>query len=339
MHLTVENLDQALFDLCHSPIGPESVERARILLEAGADPRVGFQKDGFWQNAIYGAAGRAFNPQLSRLLLAHGADPNDEETPYHAPESYNPELLEVLLESGKFNPESLTTMLLRKADMHDLAGIRTLLQHGVDPNRPTRWEHTPFEQSLRRDNSLEILKLMLEHGAQLTAKARQLASQRGRGDLLQYLGIEPSDPAAECALGRSPSFPPEDAATLLAQFAGNGNRRGVERLLEAQTPVDAEYAGDGYFAIAPASTALHVAAWRSHPAVVEVLLNHGADPNRLDGHGRSPLQLAVKACVNSYWMQRRTPESTRLLLQAGASRQGISLPTGYEPIDLLLQGP
>ena len=335
----MRDLDQQLFDLCHSAPGSETVERARLLLEAGADPRVGVHKDGYWQNAIYGAAGRAFHPQLSRLLLEHGADPNDEETPYHAPESYDPELLRVLLESGKLNDESLTTMLLRKADMHDLAGIRTLLEHGADPNRHTRWCHTAFEQSLRRDNSLDILQTMLGHGAVMTEKALEIASQRGRGDLLRHLGVEPKTAAAFCALGLKPSVPLQDAAALLAQFAGNGNEQGVARLLEAGTPVDALYAGDGYFGIAAASTALHVAAWRSQPVVVELLLSSGADANRQDGQGRTPLQLAVKACVDSYWMQRRNHDSTRMLLHAGAHKQGVSLPTGYEPIDLLLQGP
>ncbi len=33
--------------------------------------------------AIYGAAGIAQHAELTRLLLERGADPNDEETPYH----------------------------------------------------------------------------------------------------------------------------------------------------------------------------------------------------------------------------------------------------------------
>ena len=42
---------------------------------------------------------------LTRLLLERGADPNDDdETPYHAPETYNNEAAQaVLVESGKLN--------------------------------------------------------------------------------------------------------------------------------------------------------------------------------------------------------------------------------------------
>jgi hypothetical protein len=35
-------------------------------------------------------------------------------------------------------------------------------------------------------------------------------------------------------------------------------------------------------------------------------------------------------------MNRRSPESVRLLLQAGASVEGVSYPTGYSEVDALL---
>ena len=63
---------------------------------------------------IYGAGGIAFHPEITRLLLERGADPNDGETPYHSPESYDNAALEVLVESGKLTADSLSTMLLRK---------------------------------------------------------------------------------------------------------------------------------------------------------------------------------------------------------------------------------
>lgn len=45
--------------------------------------------------------------------------------------------------------------------------------------------------------------------------------------------------------------------------------------------------------------------------------------------------LAVRACVDSYWMKQR---SVAALLSAGASDEGVALPTGYPEIDALLGG-
>ena len=73
------------------------------------------------------------NPELTKLLLQRGADPNDEETPYHVPESYHNAALMILVESGKLTSHSLATMLLRKADWHDTDGIEFLLTHGAAP--------------------------------------------------------------------------------------------------------------------------------------------------------------------------------------------------------------
>jgi ankyrin repeat protein len=94
--------------------------------------------------------------------------------------------------------------------------------------------------------------------------------------------------------------------------------------------------GDGYFGIARDSTALHLAAWRVWPEVVRELIERGAAVNANDGQGRTALQLAIKACVDSYWTHRRSPYSVRALLDAGASASGLELPTGYEEIDKLL---
>jgi len=48
------------------------------------------------------------------------------------------------------------------------------------------------------------------------------------------------------------------------------------------------------------------------------------------------LQLAVRACIDSYWKYRRKPDSVAALLAAGARTEGIELPTGYSAIDALL---
>ncbi len=139
------------------------VRAAEALLDAGASANTGWYEANdepmpFWESAIYGAAGLARHVELTRLLLDRGADPNDGETPYHVPETYNNAVMEVMVESGKFNDESMTTLLLRKADWHDYEGMRYLLEHGADPNRMTRWRHTALQHALRRDNSLRHIR-------------------------------------------------------------------------------------------------------------------------------------------------------------------------------------
>ena len=122
-------------------------------------------------------------------------------------------------------------------------------------------------------------------------------------------------------------LPPIDASKRTA-VAHLLSRTGLRRAL---------YAGDGYWDIAERSTALHVAAWKGWPGVVRLLIARGAPVNLPDGKGRTPLMLAVKACVDSYWTYRRTPESVQALLEAGASPEGVAFPSGYAEVDELLR--
>ena len=128
-----------------------------------------------------------------------------------------------------------------------------------------------------------------------------------------------------------------EGGKLLAEFAGNGNTKGVQQLLDLGVPVSALYDGDPYFDIAKDSTALHVAAWKAWPKTVKLLIERGAPINVQDAKGRTPLALAVKACVDSYWTNRRSPESVEALLKAGASVSGVVFPCGYAEVDELLQ--
>jgi ankyrin repeat protein len=82
---------------------------------------------------------------------------------------------------------------------------------------------------------------------------------------------------------------------------------------------------------------IHVAAWRGRSEVVQLLVERGSPIDIPDTNGRTPLQLAVRACVDSYWTDRRSPESVEILLKAGANAEQVSVPTGYEAIDGLLR--
>lgn len=351
------------------------VRTARLLLEAGANPNTGWTEyiddppRPIPETAIYGAAGIAQHPELTRLLLEYGADPNDEETPYHVAEGYDNTVMQMILESGRLNERSLATLLARKADWHDDKGLALALSHGANPNFLTVWKYTPFQHAIRRDNGLVMIEMFLDHGAdpyirnnQGGRNAFQIAAYHGRGDILDLLESrgfvprydQPLDSlVAACARGdaaRAQGLIAEIpfllsqllriGGTLLARFAGAGNLEGVRCLLDLGIPVDDLWPdGDPYWELTRNSTALHVAAWRARHDIVRELIARGADVSTTDARGRTPLQLAVRACTDSYWKNRRGPDSVAALLAAGATPAGIILPTGYDAIDQLLRSP
>jgi len=338
---------------------------ATALLDAGADANTGFWTTGQHperETALYGAAGVAHHAALTRLLLERGADPNDEEAVYHSPETRDNAAMQLLVETGKLTPENLSLMLIRKHDWHDYEGAKWLLEHGADPNYQRQRGWLALHHAIARDNNLNIIELLLDHGADPKlrkdgASAVARAARRGRGDVLALferrgIPIElrgadrliaacaRNDPAAIRAIAdREPDLVREIVARggqLLAEFAGTWNTDGVRHLLDLGVPATALYEGDGYFDIAQDSTALHVAAWKGLPATVHLLIARGAPVDAKDGKGRTALALAVKACVDSYWTERRTPASVAALLDAGASPSGVLYPSGYAEVDALL---
>jgi ankyrin repeat protein len=348
------------------------VAAATALLDAGADPNGGFWTTGphpEHETPLYGAAGVAHHAPLTRLLLERGADPNDEEAVYHSPESDDCRAMALLVETGRITRDNLVLMLIRKHDWHDHDGARYLLEHGADANgegRTRGWR--PLHHALARSNRLATIELLLDHGADptltngeddLTAVAR--AAREGRRDVLELFarrGTALDLPGvdrlvAACAMDdavavrrlaqQEPALRAAVVAmggTLLPTFAGNGNAAGVGQLLDLGVDVATPFAeGDGYFDEPKGSLAIHVAAWRAYPAVVERLLARGSPVDLPDPKGRTPLALAIKACVDSHWAYRRTPESVDALLRAGASvcGAGVRFPSGYADVDDLLR--
>jgi ankyrin repeat protein len=343
------------------------LKAASALLEAGADPNTGFwTKEPYpeFETALYGAAGVAHNAELTGLLLSYGADPNDGEAVYHSPETWDNGAMKVLVESGKLTDENLVMMLIRKHDWHDYEGAKYLLEHNANPNGERSRGWYPIHHALKRNNSIQMFTLLLDHGADpavvndgLTAIAR--AAREGRSDVLE-LFKERGVPVelqgvdrliAACAMGdpepvhaitaQEPHLVNEIIAMgnqLLAKFSGTGNLPGVTQLLDLGINVSTPFTeGDGYFGIPKDSLAIHIAAWRARHDVVSLLIDRGSPFDVPDNNGQTPLALAVKACVDSYWTDMRSPASVAALLKAGASAASIKFPSGYREVDELLE--
>jgi ankyrin repeat protein len=124
---------------------------------------------------------------------------------------------------------------------------------------------------------------------------------------------------------------------VLTDFAGVGNLEGIRCLLGlGVSPEGVHGFADPYWDVTAKTTALHQAAWRARHDIVRELIAHGAPIDVLDSKGRTPLEMAVRACTDSYWKPMRKPDSVAALLAAGATTEGLDLPTGYDAIDTLL---
>ena len=339
---------------------------AAALLDAGASANTGFYSTDHdrpeFESAIYGAAGVAHHPELTRLLLARGADPNDGETPYHAPETLDDRALHVLVDSGKVSADSLTTMLHRKLDWQHYKGVAWLLDHGADPNRMSHWGRRALAHALGRTSPLRYVQLLLDYQADPALRSADgtlpaaLAARMGRADVLDLFaqhGLHPAltgDDAflAACARGDEAAARVFTAGEpgliarlqggdsgLMADFAGAGNTDGVRLLLDLGFDLDSRTSRGG----TNADPALHVAVWRGRLETVKLLVARGAPLEATNGGGATPLSLAVRALVEqSDWTPHASPEIVAALLEAGARVDTVHpFPSGCPAADALLR--
>jgi hypothetical protein len=286
---------------------------AQVLLDAGADPDSSWRHPEFGAlGALYGAAGVAHEPRMTALLLEAGANPDDDESVYHATETSDHTCLRLLLDAGA-RVEG-TNALAHALDTEDPAKVRLLLDHdaGSEVERALLW-------AIYRDRSPEVLRLLIDHGADLHAEDRQnertpygLAWRMGRPDLCELLAelgarreVGPIDELIGlCFAGdrdaalRLAREDPERAERVRTEFfealhqaAAEGRPVAVELLLDLGVPIDLPGQMGG--------TPLHHAAWWGHGDVVALLLERGADPHRLNDDGSTALAAAAGGSFHS----------------------------------------
>lgn len=283
-----------------------SVETVRVLLDAGADPNVGFLWRGLVPpfTALTGAIGNGESgpPELperfaiSRLLLDAGADPNDGQALYNngigGRNHDDPRHLELLLEFGlgtqqdgpwyrrlgaqlrdptELLYDELEAAALRNRPNH----LRLLIGLGLDIDRPVgRSQKTPVRLAAAHGNH-EILAILAEAGidTSLTPDEALLDAIRDNDhDRLVDLVEQHPDIRARLA---------DDHPGVIKSVTATGEAV-LETLIELGADINARTGGNG-------TTALHEAAQDNDVDRARLLVEHGADPDLVDEHiGSTP---------------------------------------------------
>lgn len=351
-----------LLSACVGRVGGDDASRAdcvQQLLAAGANAN-DYWIDGSFPDsklsALYGATGINNYPQVARVLLAAGANPNDGESIYHAAEHHHTECLEALLAAGadlsardpKWSNTPLYFLLGHAPRTRQAAkarqGILWLLDHGADPN-VTAYEkaETPLFQAINNDWDLELITRLLDCGANPNAQradgksAHLFAVCGGRDDVARLLrergAVDESRPE-HFFLGACASARGDEARRMIMTHSEwrQTLAPAIDPLLlrlakEDKADAIALIAGLGFGIDAKAEGGdrpLHWAAWHGRVAATKVLVQAGANLAEPDGKFHAPpLGWCVHGSLNCRAVGGDYPGVAEALLAAGARPDGI----------------
>jgi len=215
----------------------------RALLEAGADPNVAVTRE---QTALMWAAGRG-HAVVVAALIDHGADLNARS-----------EIREHYVKSEKeqdSHPDYKywtelggNTPLIFAARAGDLRSVQQLVDAGADVNQLSAFGTSPMIMAIHGGNS-ETLEYLIENGANIE-----------------------SDVSGHTALHAAVQRGNLDAVNILINNGAN-----LEALLEKPTPVRRQSADYNFHDALLGTTALWLAARFSEPAIMQALLDAGAN--------------------------------------------------------------
>lgn len=318
-------------------------EVARRLLAAGADPNAWFVNQDRWlQVALYGAAGIAGDPELTRTLLEAGADPTDDregyagnEILYHACELPDPTCARLVIEAGA-RQDLVDYNLGRALNFPNPEMVEMFCAHGARATADT------LHQAVWRRRPPRTVAALLDAGAPIDAPdQRGLTALRvaikwgedGVAELLRERGADETSVTAEDRAigsylsGANTQTPPGNVDLslldeMLMMAIQGGRLEAMRRLLDAGAGVDGNPDSE--------DIPLGHAAWRGRVQMTRELIERGAALTFRDGgsamgaalhgsrhcndpEGGPTMQIVDEIPTEPY------AEIVRLLLAAGAA--------------------
>ena len=260
-------------------------EIVELLLSKGAKPN---ERDIHGQGSLHMAAknGRA---NLVRILVDYGADINGGKNGFrHPPLCYasNAQVAEALIKNGadvNWRDKRRATPLHSIARSGITTAAEVLLAHGADINTKDNSGWTPLHGASSRCQK-EMIELLIAKGADINAKDRRArgATPLNRAVMDDWCTKSERKEAAELLLSLGADFTIYDVVWL-------GDVKRVRELLK-DTPSLAGNASNAY-----REPVLFAAIRQGHSAIVELLLDNGAELNVKGRHKEPPLHAVAYA--------------------------------------------
>jgi len=317
-------------------------EVVRALLRAGADFRAPLPT-GFTPLFFAVREGRT---DVVRMLLAAGVDVNEAMQPKKssggAPSRGTTPLV-LAVENGHF--ELAVALLEAGADPNDQRSGFTALHTLTWVRKPNRGDDesgNPAPIGSGNLTSFQLVEKLVEHGADVNARLKRGASGRGA---LSRVGATPFLLAAMTAdiplmkllvkLGADPRLPNAEHATPLMAAAGlgclaPGEVAGTEDEAVEAVKLALELGNDVNAVDDNGETAMHGAAYKNLPRMVQLLADKGAKIavwNRKNKYGWTPLLIAEGHRPGNFKPSSETIAALhRVMLAAGISPPSVATP-------------
>jgi len=190
--------------------------------------------------------------------------------------------------------------------------VRLLLDAGADPNVKNRDGYAALHSALDHKSKTagDIVKLLIEHGADVNQRADIQDDERGYTPL-HYACGKSKNAKAVCLLieaGADVNATADNGFTPLNSACEDGDVEIIVMLIEAGADVNDRNSWD--------ETPLRVAIYNGQTEAVRLLLDHGADVNARDNGGFTPLH---RACSTD----KPNAEIAGILLDHGADVNAV----------------